>query len=333
MKKLAVIIISLSLVIICGCGKSEIEKGQEAYAKKDYLEAIKMLSLANELDKENFDQQELLAMAYLYRGEELYAQRKNVKAFAGNVEKAQGWLPEVISDSVKTEYCRLLVELGKAYQIAKPKSDVEKKAYFNSALENFKTALDVDSTYSDAIAALEQLREENFQKLLDKAQSLYDKGVRTRTSIHYFSALGYVEQAARFDDKNENLRTLLSKIRQRTLGILDPQDGLAMAVTKTLYKDKYFTALVAVENYTNRSIRIKRSQFELIDIRGNVYKVDEEELEGRKLFGDVCIEDTVLTSRNNYMDGILVFPVPEETYMKQLVYKISESEIKRKYFR
>lgn len=321
------------LLMILSCGESDLEKGQRAFTEGNYLDAVKFLSLAYEQDVIGIDQHEMLALAYLYRGYELYKKTRNIKAFYGNIDKAKSYFPEIPSENFNKEYSKILVSLGQAYQKAKPKSDTDKTKFFNQAILSFKTALEYDSTNVEAIALMEQLKSDHFQKLLDKAKSLYEKGRKTRNTELYFTSEYYVNQAAQFDDSHPEVRELISKIRQNQLSLLDYKQGLAIAVNDYLYKDKFFTIHLTMRNYTQKSIRINLNNFELIDVRGNKYHVDKKEIEGRKLFGDICIEDTILTTKNSFIDGIVVFSVPEKVYMRQLTYKMSVNEIKRKYFR
>ena len=57
----------------------------------------------------------------MLKGQGLYSKTRNVRSFVGNFEIGQSYIPEQTTEEFKKQYSVLLFELGKAYNIAKPK--------------------------------------------------------------------------------------------------------------------------------------------------------------------------------------------------------------------
>ncbi|MBN2709858.1 MAG: hypothetical protein JXR46_12500 [Calditrichaceae bacterium] len=334
MKKFLFFSLILSiLLIIAGCEKSDQEKGIEAFQADQYLDAINYLYKSYQIDSIQFNQHEILALAFLYRGNELYGKTKNVKSFQGNIDEAKKFIRSNASDSLMSEYRKSLILLAQAYRVAKPKSDLERENFFSRALDNLNECLAIDSTDTEALRVMEEIKIDNFQALLDKANSAYERAGRTRDYSLYNTAEYYVKQAAQMDSKHPDVRNLISKIRMRTVNILDPREGLSFAIYKELYEKKFYILLTGIKNYWNRPVKINVDNFELMDVAGNKYTIDKRELEGRRIFGHPSITDTTLTPGNPFIEAELVFGVPEKVYLKQLIYHINDSDVKVKYFR
>jgi len=154
------IILTLSSIF---CGVDLIEEGKKAFLNGDYTQAINFLSEAQEEDSSNHTYNDLICLAYLYRGEELYNKTRNVKAFDGNFAEAKKYLPHHPTLEFNKKFGKMLLSLARAYHTTKPKNDEEKEFNFENAVKRVKQAIAIDSTNQDAHSMLAQLKKDHFQ--------------------------------------------------------------------------------------------------------------------------------------------------------------------------
>ena len=159
-----ILLVILSFFILY-CGADYAEEGKKAFNKKDYSETIRLLTMAVKEDSTNRSYDEMISISYLYRGEELFARTRNLKAFDGNFKEAQGYLPANPSKKFEQIYGDMHVSLAKAYITTKVSSKDEKELNFEQALNAVKGALTIDSTNATAESLLIALKEGHFQGL------------------------------------------------------------------------------------------------------------------------------------------------------------------------
>jgi hypothetical protein len=62
----------------------------------------------------------------MLRGLDFFQKTKNIKAFAGNFEKASDYIPESPSTEFKIIYSAMLFKLGEAYIQRDPQNDIQR---------------------------------------------------------------------------------------------------------------------------------------------------------------------------------------------------------------
>ena len=328
-KNLIFIILTFSLIY---CGADLVEEGKKAYSNGDYTQAINLLTEAQKEDSTNRSYNDIICLAYLYRGEELYQKTRNIKAFNGNFKKAKKYLPANPTAEFNKKYGQMLLSLANVYYTKKPRNEEEKEFYFENALNRIKQAMAVDSTNSAADSMLAQLKVDHFQNLVDKGESLYKKAGRTRNADLYFMAEYYLKEALEFEPDNRKIHNLLNKIVQKTLPVLNYREDVALAIAGYSNERKALIMTLSIKNYTAEPLFLNLANFKLVDSDGNKYGVNEEEMKKRELFGETCIKNTVLNQQNPSATGIIAFNAPKDVKLAFVNYHISKNKFARKYF-
>jgi len=314
------------------CGADLLEEGKKAYSNGDYTQAINLLIKAQKENPIDHSFNDMICLAYLYRGEELYRTTRNLKAFNGNFEKAGMFLPINPTNEFNKEYASMLLSLAKAYHSAKPKNEEEKELYHENALDRVKQAIAIDSTNSAADSMLAQLKVDYFQNLVDKGEGLYKKAGRTGNADLYFMADYYLKEALEFEPDNKKIKNLLNKIVQKTLPVLNYREGVSLAIAGFSRERKAIIMTLSIKNYTAESVTLKLTNFKLVDSEGNKYDVNEDEMRKKELFGETCIKNTVLNQNNPSAAGIIAFTAPKDVKMAYVNYQLSNNKFARKYF-
>jgi tetratricopeptide (TPR) repeat protein len=329
-----IITISIICIFIFHCGENIEQQADKAFKEGKYTQVIKLLSEEYKNDTTNYSFAEKIALSYLLRGDLLFKKTGNVEALKGNIKEAKDYFPKNPSDSLKTNYSKILYNLAEHYMNTKAKNVTEAEDFYHQAVVALKEALVQDSTNSDAKTLMVKIKDKHFQRLIDKAKSLYSKGERTRDVELYFSAEYYLNNAAEFDPDNYEIKLYRSRIKRKRLGVLDYRDGLSFAIMNYRQERQNFIMHLAIKNYLSDSVAIRLDNFELVSIKGDTFQVNKREIKARKLFGDKCIENTTLNRQNRYTEGIIVFLVPKDsTDISYLAYKMNNNRVVRKYFR
>jgi hypothetical protein len=320
-------------ILLLHCGSPDYKaEAEKAMQNANYSEAIKLWEQAKE--QENYDKSndERIALAYMLKGQELYNKTNNVRSFIGNFEIGQSYIPIETSPEFKKQYSRILFEIGRAYNSAKPKNEVETEDFFRLAINWLKEAIVQDSTNSEAAQLIAEIKKNKFQGLIDKGKEFYNRGVATGNVNYYFTAEYYLKQAMEFESANKEIITYLQKVEARTLSVLNYRDGLSMAVIKQEYQKNDLLLYVVVKNYLSETIDIKLSNFTLVDKEGNSHSVYLKGMKVQELFGGTVLSDTTLASNQPEIEGILVFNLPEKPAISYLSYQLKQNKEFRKYF-
>lgn len=327
------LLISLSILILQNCSNNIFEQGENAFISKNYNRAIKLLTSPQADEQIRTDHvNEIIVLSYMYRGRGLYTKTKNVKSFSGNYKSALKYLPKMTSDNFKSKYSVLLTSLAKAYAIAKAENTLEQEKFNKNSIEIINMAITYDSLNTSAHEFHVKLKNRNFSSLFKKAKTYYAKAKKYDNVDMYFSAQAFLNDAAEYDQKNPDIINLRKKIRRSTLGILNFNDGVSLAVTDKLYEKGKLVILLVVKNYESKSILVTSDKIKLIDLKGKTYSPDTEEMRIRELFGQKCIKSKKLDQKNPYTDGIVAFDVPKNLPISHIVLRNNGDEISRKYF-
>jgi tetratricopeptide (TPR) repeat protein len=326
---LSLIFLSISSIF---CGADLVEEGKKAYSAGNYTQAIKLLTEAQKEDSTLHSFDNMICLAYLYRGKEVYQKTRNVDAYDGNFEKAEKYLPTNPTTEFNQKYSGLLLSLAQAYYKVKPKTENEKETYFENALHRVKQAMAVDSTNSSADSLLAVLKADHFQGLVDKGENLYKKAGRTGNADLYYTAEYYLKEALVFEPENKKILGLLNKIVQKTLPVLNYREDVSMAVAGLTRERKAIIMTLSVKNYTDKPVSLNLTNFNLVDKDGNKYSVNEDEMKKYELFGEACIENAVLNQSSPSAEGLIAFSAPTDAQLAYVNYQITNNKFVRKYF-
>lgn len=314
------------------CSNESYEQGRTAFLNENYSEAIELLAQADEQDKTTPEYAEMMTLAHMNRGHQLYRLSQNLDSFLGNYKEAQRFLPANGSPAFRKQYSALLCSLAEAILLQRNSGQAHSANRHKFAHEILSVALQMDSTNSTARDQIDLLNLKQYQSLLAKAQRLYKQGTRTDDVDLYFAARDYLRAAQKLGFEDKKVPALLSALNKKLLGVLDYKEGLSLAVTSFSHKGKDLVMLLAVKNYTSDSIEFDPAGLRLVDTRGREYSVDHKEMDFRKFYGEKCLALSRLTRRQPYTEGIVVFRVPSYARISYLSYSIDGAEKARKYF-
>jgi hypothetical protein len=314
------------------CGADLVEEGKKAYSAGDYTQAIKLLTQAQKEDSTNRSYDDMIFLAYLHRGEEIYHKTRNLDAFEGNFQKSKKYLPQNPSGELKKTYSSITLKLAKAFYNTKGRTESENDYNFDHSLRLVKQALTIDSTNSSADSMLAELKSAHFQGLIDKGENLYKKAGRTRNADLYFTAEYYLKEALQFEPDNQKILALLNKIVAKTLPVLNYREGISLAVAGLKSERKAISMTLSIKNYTSEPVSFNLNNVKLVDKGGNSYKVSEDEMKKIELFGETLIKTGTLNQTNPSLEGIIAFDAPPDVNIAYIESRLSNNKIARKYF-
>jgi hypothetical protein len=222
MKLIKLIILAFVSLYLFNCsGSNPAEEGLKAFQSANYNLAIKLLLDAHKQDSSNRAYEEKISLAFMHRGADLFNKTKNIKSFSGNFEKALNYIPDNASTGFKQNYSQMLYSLGQAYLSSKAQNELQAEEYLDQAINNLEAALLQDSSNTDAENLLTNVMQDNYQKWLAKGKNYYNKARIKRDLDLYFLAEFYVKKAADFKKDDEELRKLHSRIKEKTLSVLN----------------------------------------------------------------------------------------------------------------
>jgi tetratricopeptide (TPR) repeat protein len=334
MRSVNLFIVFIITLFLFQCGNNDtIQKADTAFTDGQYLQAIRLYKEALQNNPENELLKEKIALSYMYNGKLLYTNTKNINSFANNLERASAFIPANPSQTFNTSHSQVLLALSKAYINTKPENDIEKEKFFFESISTLEQSLILDSTNVEADSLLAEMNKKYFEKLLNRANSFYNKALQEQNVDFYFAAQKYLKMAKKFNSTNPDVITLEIKLRKKLAGVLDYNEGFSFAVLKYLKEKNNFITFVTVKNYLKDSVELDLNNFEIVDTKGNIYNISEKEMGIRQVYDTKCLVNTTLTPEKSYIEGIIVFAAPDSVEMHYISYKKDDTNSVKKYFR
>jgi len=325
-----IILIFLLSISAFNCGSDPAAEGEKAFQAANYNLAIKHFIEAKKENTENKDAfDEKIALSYMLRGQDLYGRTKNVKSFSGNFEKALDYVPDNPSPDFNQKYSEILYAIANAYMNARPENEIQKEEYLNKTINYLEDALVNDENNTAASELLDKIKVDNFQKMLNKGKDFYSKAGRTKNNDYYINAEYYFQRAAYFDIHNKDAVKMLSKTRKKTLSILNNREDFAMAVADMNRQSKDLILDLTIKNYATNPIELNIKKFELVDIDGNSYKINEKMMNEK--FKDKNLKNQKLAELK-LAEGYIVFSIPKNAKIDYMGYQLNDEETAKKYF-
>jgi hypothetical protein len=335
MKLFGLFLISFSILLLAGCGGDKSIDAEQAFLKGDYTKAIEGYQQVYKQDSTSQRIKERLALAYMYRGQELYKKINNLSSFVRNFEEGQKYIPSEPSSEFNRVYSQIVFQVGQAYYKAHPDNEVEKDIFLSKTTSLMHQALELDSTNVDAQNILDEIKLNNYQKTIDYARSIYDRAQGSGNNNLYFDALTQIRKAQAMGGTNSEMRRMLSRIYAKTLAILNFEDGLALAVLSQEYSNGKIIFGLVIRNYLSYPLTLSFDNFVLADYRGTLYSVDQEimardyNMSGVK---QISLSSYYSDRQHSDMDGYLVFALPDSVNLDYIGYRIGAGRISKKYF-
>ncbi len=331
MKILQSCLILLLAVVIWQCGSDPMAEAEQAFQNGDYTLAIRLYSaLKKEQPKNSKSIDEKIALSYMLRGQELFGKTRNIQSFAGNIKKAVEFMSDNPSDEFTRLYSNILAALAEGYMNAVPANDMEKDRNLSEALTNLRKAQALDSTNAAVDSLMQKFRRDNFEDMKSKAYDSYRKAQKMRDVDYYFISEYYVKKASDIDPNDKDLVDLLTKIRQKTISVLNYRDQVSLAIADKRQQENQLIFDVTIKNYLPTPANLDVDRFHLVGLDGTSYPMDKDMmnifLKGKSL------ENQLLNDANPMVNGLLVFKVPPGTKLAYLEYKYDNQNSSRKYF-
>ena len=310
------------------CGSNPANEAEKALQAGNYGMALKLFLEAKTKNPQDQNIAEKIALAYMYRGQELYQKSNNIKSFSGNYDKAQPYVPENPSDEFKKTYSKLLLALATGYLNSRPQNDIEREDFLNRAIAHVEDAIYNDQYNTSAESLLTTVKTENFQKMLDKGKDLYAQGKKQNNNDLYFSAEYYFKKASEFDIYNDEAKKLLSQVRKETLKVANIKDDLAIAIIEIQPLAGDLVLDITLRNHLPDPVPVSVDNFVLTDTEGNTYSPDKSLMDSK--FGGNKFKNGNANPGDN--NGILAFKVPPGKKAEYLGYKLADGQLTKKYF-
>jgi hypothetical protein len=319
----------LIFVLISSCGSDPIAEGEKAFQAEQYLQAVKFFNAAKLKDPTNTLMDEKIALCYMRHGEMLYNKSKNVKSFSGNFEKGTQVVPEKTSAEFKKEYSRLLFRLGEAYNNTKPENDLQKSEFLENTLNYLDQALYEDENNTAAAELLQSVQEANFEKMFTTGQEMFDKAEKTGNHDLYLSSEYYLKRAAKFAVDVTPVEKLLSKVRAKAISVPNISGEMGFAIADYDRQPTSTIIMVYLQNYISSPVTINLNNFELMDVEGNTYPLDQEmmaKVDPKQLLKAKAINEMEVAQ------GVIAFKVSKSVKLQSIGYILDSGKTVLKYF-
>ena len=103
-------------------------------------------------------------------------------------------------------------------------------------------------------------------------------------------------------------------------------------VTKFSRKDNEASIALRIKNYLGRPVTVAPEKFLLFDKSGNSYRVDENIMKIKELYGEKILKNAVLNQEQPFTDGVIGFAVPDSIEIAYLNLQVDKKQVTRKYF-
>jgi tetratricopeptide (TPR) repeat protein len=303
MNRYNVIIAFFSIIIMtAGCSKNLTENGDDAFASKNYTEALKYYLQAAKENPDDSVLYEKIALAYFREGEQFYEKRHVIKAFEARMKSGLQYLPVNPTREMLKEVSNTYLKLAYAYKEARAENPFEERKFLNNALGNIEKSLAIDSTNNEARQALQSFKEEYFMGILEKGLTCYKKG--TFDPLQYIAADYYLTNAVKLDPDNPEALKYRSMARKKGLNLLDPGLDVPIAITDRMQNSEYTAFLVVIYNLLPGNLYVSADHFVLIkengqEVRGRTSGMFTTPLKGQTL------------QNGDETQGVVAFPVSE----------------------
>jgi len=332
MKQVSLIFSLFLCLMLTHCGNDAWQNSKTAFAAGDYNETLKLLGNVKGDVAYSNEYYELVSLAYMNRGKQIFDKTKNIEAFKGNYRQSQKVLPKELSQDFRSKFSMLILDLAEGCLCCQSDEFIQRKNAFDFTIQILKTANEYDSTNTEIQILFGEANRKYFQDLIAQANQLYKDAQKKGNPSLYISARDYLELASKIYDENQEIKSLKTKIRKNLLPVLDKTDGLALAITDKISEKGFYKIMLAIENFLKEPALIDPANLQLVDRNGKSYQIDIKEMELYEVMGRRNLKKTKLDRSNPYTDGIVIFSVPEKVQIDYLSYIYNQEELTRKYF-
>ena len=313
MKRLVVIYAFLvAALLFINCGKGPVESGDEAFAQKNYADALRYYLEATKEFPDDISLKEKIAISYFREGETFYEKRRVIKAFEARVKNGMKFVPVNPSQNMNSEIYQIYLKLAFAYKQTKAENPYQKKQYLDRSLDYIEKSLAQDSTNSEALTALAEYKEEHFMSLKEKGLTAYKKG--PQDPLQYIAADYYLTQSLKLDPENPEAQKYLTLSRKKALNLLDSGMDVPIAVTDRMENDQYIAFLVVIYNLLPENLYVTAEHLYLV-------KKDGSAIRGKTSGMFTTALESKTLSNGQEMAGVVAFPLPQDKNFARLEFR------------
>ncbi len=325
-------IILLAAFFMLQCSGSDLEEGNLSYKDGKFTQAINKYKAFKKDNPDNKEIDARITLAYFSKGKQLFDKTKKIAPFSGNFEKGEAYLPEEWpSPELEMQYSDLLYEFAVAYHIVKPENSVQKDEYFDNTLKYLDLALMYNPENKKADDKLNEIKQANFQQMLNKGIAKFKEAKKSKNSDLYVSAEWYLNKAVEFSGSNEEAEKYLNDTRKKTINILSYRTPLNFCVTSyQIKKDNCFIAL-AVQNFTDEKIGFDLNSLVLTSTDGEEIKADLKKT-AKMLVAKAAMREVTDLQPQKLSEGQIIYTVKPGTKLASLSYKVNDKVTIAKHF-
>jgi tetratricopeptide (TPR) repeat protein len=299
-------------LILNGCGKGPIESGDDAFAQKQYTQALRHYLEAAKEFPEDISLKEKIAICYFREGALFYENRRVIKAFEARVKNGMKFVSDNPSANLVSEISQIYLKLALAYKETRAENPYQKKQYLDMSLDYIEKSLTYDSTNTEAHKALADYKEEHFTSLKEKGMSAYKKG--TQDPLQYIAADYYLTQSLKLDPEHKEANKYLRLSRKKALNLLDPGMEVPIAVTDRMENEQYIAFLVVVYNLLPENLYVTAEHLYLV-------KQDGSAIRGKTSGMFTTALESKTLANGKEMAGVVAFPMPENKDFSRLEFR------------
>ncbi len=258
----------LSMALLFGCSSDPVQEGDQAFQKGRYGPALKYYKTAYQAGTQTPELKEKMARAALNLGMKLYQQRRVIKALEARINEAENYLSgSAPSDSMNRALSEAYLMLAGAYDYERAENFIQKRKFFEAALENYRKAIALDSANTKARKAAREFQEKYFAKYFQKGLELFKAAKKDKAN--YFSAEYYFEKAYRMAPEHEEANDYLKRTRKAALPLLNLHQAFPFAISDKLEKPNWLAFYIFLQNNTLKKDTVSAANFYLITEAGD----------------------------------------------------------------
>jgi len=317
MRLLKLSFILMLLLLILGCSKDPIQKGDQEFQKGNYANAIRLYQEALKQAPDDASLKEKIAISYFRAGKKIYELRKVIPAFESRLTKGLNYVPETPSANLKQEISKAYFQIAEAYRNAQPENPYQKQQFFQKTLNYLEKALEYDPQNQTAQQMYDKIISDNFQQMLNRGIQYYKNG--KSNPDNFLLAEYYLSRALKFKPDNAEAKKYLKLTREQTLSIIDYDQSVPFAITDKLSKKGLLAYYIIVHNNTKNPISVEALNFYLIS-------EDNSEIPGHSSSEFAKPFQKVQLAPDKEGEGVVAFKLPAGAKPVQVLLKL-EGEV------
>jgi hypothetical protein len=274
--------------LLVACTSDPLAEANEFATAKNYIAAANTLIKAAADNPEMADK--YLSWACYYRlenGQRVYSRNSQrnitsaVSAYTTNYEKVLELLPETIDSEAKRPLSGAFLAFAETLDKSEAPNSVLESQWERTMLDAVDDAAMVDPANPDINAFKAAVYADKFNAAKSKGDEYFNTARQKRSDYDYLLAERFYAYALKFEPENGETKDLLSKVRDKTLSIWNPQDDLLIAVVDEKKIGEYLWLGISLKNNTDIDVDFDPGNYSLVlkdgsSLRPDLKKMSED---------------------------------------------------------